>query len=84
MFFDHMTLLKKILAGALAVFAIVFLIALIFGGLFFNLDPAVITGWFVFIIGLIFVLAFIYAVIAFIGWFLGTCPFPGLVLIGSK
>lgn len=83
MFFDSMELLKKILAGILAVFAVVFFIALIFGGLFFKLDAVVIASWFSLIIVALFALAFIFAVLAFIGWFLGTKPFPGLVFLGA-
>ena len=78
MFFDRMVLLKQGLMIFLAILAVVFGLALFLGGLFFDLDAALITGWFSFVIILIFALAFIFAVFAFIGWFLGVTPFEGL------
>ena len=81
--FDHFELLKKILAILLGAIAVVFTIALVIGGLFFNLDAAMIASWFCYVVIAVFALLFIYAVLAFIGWFLTTRPYVIIFLLGA-
>lgn len=81
--FDHFDLVKKLLAVLLAGIAVVFTIALVIGGIFFDLDASLIASWFLFVVIAIFALVFIYALLAFIGWFLGTRPYVIAILVGA-
>ena len=79
-FFNFWKVMKWILAGALAIVSIVLTLALILGGLFFDVDASVVAPWFIGVIGIIFVLMFVVAVVSFICWFLGSRPYVIAIL----
>ena len=80
---DHLDALKRALPVVLVVLAAVLVLAIVIGGLFFNLEIAQILSWFCFIIMLVFALAFIYAVVSFIGWFLFSSPYVAAFVAGA-
>ena len=80
--FDHLTVIKKILAFGLAVLGGALFVTLILGAIFFDVEASYVASWFIGVILIFFVLLFIYALLAFIGWFLFTRPlYPGAVFV---
>ena len=79
--YDHLTKVKWTIAGLLAVLVVAFVLTSIFGGLFFNLDFKTVLSWFEFVVLAVFALAFVYALIYFICWFLGSTPHNALLLL---
>lgn len=79
--FDHLSVIKFILFLGLIVLGGALFVALILGGLFFDVEASYVASWFIGVILIVFVLLFIYALFAFIGWFLFTRPFPGAFLV---
>ena len=78
--------LKYIQVGifiALGIFAFVLLVTLIFGGLFFDLDAALVGNWFSTVVVIIFILTAIVELVLFIVWFLVYPPFVLLSLLGA-
>ena len=80
---EHLNSVKKIMPWVMVVLAAVLGLAIIFGGLFFDLDTALVVSWFGSVIILVFALAFFYAVISFIGWFLFSRPFVMAFVAGA-
>lgn len=79
----HLENVKKILPWVMIALAAILGLAIIIGGLFFNLDAALIMSWFGFVVLLVFAIVFLYVVIAFIGWFLFSPPYVILFVAGA-
>lgn len=71
---DLLDTLKRRLPLVLAGIAGVLCLAIVIGGLFFDLNFGEVVSWFEFVVIFIFILAFVFAVLAFIGWFLFSRP----------
>jgi hypothetical protein len=79
----HFDNVKKKFPWVMVALAAILSLAIIIGGLFFNLDVASIMSCFGFVVILVFAIVFLYLVIAFIGWFLFSPPFVILFVAGA-
>jgi hypothetical protein len=80
--YNHLTKAKWTIAVLLTILVVAFVLASIFGGLFFNLDFKTVLFWFEFVVLAVFALVFVFALIYFICWFLGSRPHNILLLLG--
>ena len=80
---DHLETVKKNLPWVMIALAAILGLAIVIGGLFFNLDAALVMSWFGFIVIFVFALIFLYVVFSFIGWFLFSCPYVIAYVAGA-
>ena len=80
---EHLDSVKKILPWVMVALAVILGLTIVFGGLFFDLDVSLVMSWFGFVILIVFALAFIYVVLAFIGWFLFSPPYVIAFVAGA-
>ena len=71
----HLEKVRENFPKIMLALAAVLSFAIIIGGIFFDLDAALVMEWFGFIVGIVFALTFIYVVVAFIIWFLFYPPY---------